>query len=56
MRTRLYDPLLLGSFGAPSGLGNVWRSAPLKGYQFGDLGRHICHRLFCAVQAASRAQ
>ena len=24
--------------------------------QFGELGRDICHRIFCCVQAASRAE
>src|SRR5436190_3617771 len=28
----------------------------LEGDQFGELARDICHRIFCSVQAASRAQ
>jgi hypothetical protein len=28
----------------------------LEGDQFGELARDICHRIFCSVQAASRAE
>jgi hypothetical protein len=28
----------------------------LRGDQFGELARDICHRIFCSVQAASRAE
>jgi hypothetical protein len=28
----------------------------LEGDQLGELGRDVCHRLFCSAQAASRAE
>ena len=32
------------------------RLSLLDGNQLGELGRDICHRIFCSVQAASRAE
>jgi hypothetical protein len=28
----------------------------LDGYQLGQLGRNVCHRLFCGTQASSRGE
>jgi hypothetical protein len=28
----------------------------LEGEQLGELGRDVCHRIFCSTQAASRAE
>lgn len=33
----------------------VW-AIKLGGNQLGELGRDICHRIFCSAQAASRAE
>ena len=34
----------------------VWWRTDLEGNQLGEFGRGICHRIFCSVQAASRAE
>lgn len=33
----------------------VW-AIKLEGNQLGELGRDVCHRLFCSAKAASRAE
>jgi hypothetical protein len=43
----------------PGPLGDVGPATPaieLEGDQLRELGRDVCHRIFCSTQAASRAQ
>jgi hypothetical protein len=44
---------------APNRLCDVRPATPameLRGDQLGELGRDVCHRLFCSAQTASRAE
>jgi hypothetical protein len=43
----------------PDRLSDVGPATPaieLQGDQLGELGRDVCHRIFCSTQAASRAE
>ena len=43
------------TFQSPQNRQSGW-TVDLEGDQLGELGRDVCHRLFCSAQAASRGE